>query len=195
MAVRTSQTTHAYALAADLGFDLSNDFQYAGQSPRIGQPLAHTVNSELGVDYYTARIDYGDAKVVASRVFAIIMEDGRCGSAYIPKDAHSKKLAVIRGTGSLILGDPENDDLDGAFMTEFYPLKAGVTDEVTLPHGHFYTLEARGGEMVVSCLSEADVDGKWEPGEIAVEPGKDSLTTLEEGLVLVPEEFQTANFS
>lgn len=195
MAENTSQTTDAYALAADLGFNLSNDYQYAGLSPRVGQGYQHKVNSRLGEDYYTVRIDYGEDKVVASRVFAIIMEDGRCGSAYLPKKGHAKKLAVIRGCGLLILGNPENDDLDGAFMTDFYPLKAGITEEVTLPRGYFYTVEAKRGEVVVSYLSEIDVDGNWEPPEIAVEPGKESFKTPEEGLVIVPEEFMNANFN
>jgi hypothetical protein len=66
---------------------------------------------------------------------------------------------------------------------------------VTLPPGHFYTIEARGGEVVVSYLSETDVDGNWEPSEIIVEPGKESLVTPEEGLVVVPEEFMNANFN
>ena len=195
MADITSDSTTARAFAAELGFNINQDFRYAGQSPRIGQPLQHRVNSTLGEDYYTARIDYGIGGVVASRVFSIIMKGGRCGSTYIPKQAHDKKLTVISGCGSLIIGSPEDNDLDGAFMSEFYSLKAGVTNEVTLPNGHFYTIEARGGEVVVSCLSETDVDGNWEPVEIVVEPGEESLVTPEEGLIVVPVEFRNANFS
>jgi hypothetical protein len=201
MTQSSSQSTRAYDLAADLGFDLSIDYRYAGLSPHIVQlDPAHKRSFEhivdvTGADYYAARIDFGDKKVVASRAFAIVMKGGRSGSAYVPKNAHPKKLTIIRGRGSLILGNPENDDMDGVFMTDIYPLNADVTKEVTLPPGHFYTIEAREGEVVVSYLSETDGDGNWEPSEITVEPGKDSMVTPGEGLVLVPEEFMNANFN
>jgi hypothetical protein len=201
MTQSSSQSTRAHDLAADLGFDLSNDYRYAGLSPHIIQldpkrkrSFEHIVDA-TGADYYAARIDFGGNEVVASRAFAVVMQGGRSGSAYLPKKAHPKKLTIIRGCGSLILGNPENDDMDGVFMTDIYSLNAEVTKEVTLPPGHFYTIEARGGEVVVSYLSETDVDGNWEPSEIIVEPGKESLVTPEEGLVVVPEEFMNANFN
>jgi hypothetical protein len=202
MADNSSQSTIAHGFAAELGYNLSNDYQYAGLSPHVVQldpkrqrNFEHIVDN-TGADYYAARIDFGGTKVVASRAFAIVMEGGRSGSAYLPKQAHPKKLTVIRGCGSLIIGNPENDDLDGAFMTDIYPLNAAITKEVTLPPGHFYTIEAdKGTEVIVSCLSETDSNGNWELSEIVVEPGKESLEAPDEGLVVVPEEFMNADFS
>ena len=204
MANLYSQADNVRGFASEYGIDVDTDIRRMGTFTPIlvhldgvGRPVTH-ITDTTGADYYIARIDYyrGIAEIHASRVIAIVMPGYRTKLAYWTKAAAKKELVVHRGAGYLIIGNPDEDELD-AFNTTIFPIDPDVTPHVTLPPGRFYTLQAAVWSpepLVVSGLSETDRDGNWESMEITVEPGQEILVAPE-GIVQVPDDFMSAQFN
>ncbi len=204
MAENTTRIALAREFASELGYDLNQDVQRLGLLPPhlvqidpVNGPLAHTTD-EREVDYYTARIDFGDdERIAASRVFAVVMKGAKTKPAYWPKNAQLKELRVLKGEGWLIIGNPDSEELDDISRTKMFKLDAEVTPDVTLQPGTFYVLEAASWSsdpLIVSGLSETDAEGQWEHTEILVEAGEEFLETPD-GMVQVPEEFSTSQYN
>lgn len=204
MASLYSQSDNVRGFASEYGVDVDTDIRRMGRFTPIlvhldgiGRPVTH-VTDDSGADYYIARIDYyrSFAEIHASRVIAIVMPGYRTKLAYWTKAAAKKELIVHRGNGYLIIGNPDQEELD-SFNTSIFPIDPDVTPRVTLPPGRFYTLQAAAWSqepLVVSGLCETDRNGNWESMEIAVEPGQEVLVTPD-GLVEVPDDFVAAQFN
>lgn len=194
--VKLSPDAKAKGFTQDLGIDIYEGTQGMGRVgirlvtlDRSGSPTLH-ITDELGADYYIACVTYQrKQKLKAKRTIAVIMSGYHTKFAYWPKDARPRKISIHSGKGYLIVGDPQDDDLDGDFNTHYYSVDAEVTPSVTLQPGNFYTLEAApDSTLVVSSLAEIDIDGNWDGHEIIVEPGQ-QIIKAPEGIVPVPDEF------
>lgn len=201
MSTSLSPSVEAQEFAKDIGVDIYQGLQGLGRvaarlvSLDVHGGAAH-ITDDSGTDYYSARVDYMQKdEVKASRAIAIIMAGYHTKFAYWPNDAEPKKIRVHAGEGSLIVGDPANDELDGSFNTEYFKVSAEVTPFIMLQPGRFYTLEAASwSTLVVSALSELEENGGWGSMEIPVQPGRDSIRTPR-GVIPVPTEFVTAQFN
>jgi hypothetical protein len=200
--MKLSPDATAKGFTQDLGIDILEGTQGMGRvGMRLvmldenGSPTLH-ITDELGADYYVACVNYQRKdEVKARRTIAIIMAGYHTKFAYWPKEAKPRKISVHSGQGYLIVGDPEDEDLDGGFKTHYYSVDAKVTPTVTLQPGKFYTLEAApGSSLVVSSLAEIGPDGNWDGHEIIVEPGQ-QIIKAPEGIIPVPEEFVTGDFN
>jgi hypothetical protein len=178
--------------ASQYNIDVSRDTK---SNPNITPRLAKlddsgaTVQhiSEAGADYTYFLIDYCEGNVVfASRAVSVILPGNHTEFAYWTRAASSKILDVHKGRGALIVGDPESGE------TRALPVDSNKFQEVTLPAGCFYTLQADKNStepFVVSGFYEPIPD--WGILEIPLKPGQDSVEAPE-GLIHVPANFRAA---
>jgi hypothetical protein len=185
----------------DFGIDIFDDIQGMGRvSARLiaangSDKTATHIVDDYNADYYAARVDYsrGD-RIVGSRAIAVIMAGHRTKLAYWPTGGKAKKILIHQGQGHLIIGNPQDGDLDGSFNTRYFVLDADTTPSVMLQPGMFYTFEAAAwSTLVISAISKTDESGSWGITEIPFEPGTQTIKTPG-GIVAVPDEFIFGEF-
>jgi hypothetical protein len=165
------------------------------ESHRIPQPRlvdGPKLVQKAGADYTFYQVDYEvDSRVLASRYMAVILAGKRTEVAYWAKAAPTKELDILRGRGNLLLGkNPDDGKIQSWRLNDPNDLDA-EPPIVTLPGGHFYTLEAHhyaDEPLIVAGFYDGPVD--WDNWEVSVRPGSQSIEVPGEGTVPVPKIFQ-----
>lgn len=144
------------------------------------------ITDEGGTEYDFTQINYCTGEeVVANRMVAEIPAGQRTDLAYWGQAAPEKRLAIHKGLGALVLGNPRNGFVHTVAVDAFR------ANEAVLPAGHFYTIQAAGAGLTVSGFYCPPVD--WSMLEAPFLPGAQSVTLEVEGTVAVPRGF-TARF-
>ncbi|MBI2009023.1 hypothetical protein HYS84_01260 [Candidatus Saccharibacteria bacterium] len=178
-----------YEFTDQLGIDTSADIGPNTWIPRLAELNAEGSTSmevgENGANYLFTKLEYCEGEEVrANRMIATIYPGFRAELAYWTKAADRKLLAVHRGNGVLVVGNPKNES------TNVFQLDPEITPQVTLPPGRFYALEAvdyGAGPLVISGYYEPPAN--FGELELYINPGDYELEAPE-GTVRVPDEFR-----
>lgn len=143
------------------------------------------VDGNDNASYVYFEIAYLEGDIVqATRNVAKIMPGNHTEIAYWTEEAKEKSLAVHKGKGCLIIGDPNKE------TTEKTSVDASIQEEVFLPPGRFYAIQADPNNiepLVISGFYQPPPD--WKVLEIELEAGQ-NYVQAEEGIRNIPEDFR-----
>lgn len=182
----------AHAFANECGIDIPGDmglnvhwFPRLAEFDSGGSIARHIAENGAEYDYSELQYRYND-QVEAMRKIAAIQPGHRTELAYWMRRAPEKELAIHKGRGFLVIGDP------GTGATEAIALDAEAVSKVLLPPGRFYTIEAAtdsGGPLIVSGFYEPPA-ADWDSLEKTIRPGSQTLELPGQEAIEVPAGFR-----
>jgi len=166
------------------GVDLAKDLvSHPGWRPCVCMQRIH----KRDANYTYLEISYLENNIVqATRNTAIISPGNHTEIAYWSEEAPKKSLAVHRGMGYLIIGDPNSR------TTEKILIGSGIQQEIYLPSGRFYTIQTEPSAarpLVISGFYQPPIN--WEGLEFELKPGQNSVQA--EGEIRnLPKDFRSS---
>jgi hypothetical protein len=197
---RREEVATARQFADDLGIDIQADEEGLGYNlrPRLatlanGETAQHIC--EDGADYTFSRLDlflegHLSIRPHASRMVAEIMGGNRTRLSYWSQTAPTKQLTVHRGSGQLVVANPEDVGTD-TFDTRGYHIDSKINQYITVAPGRFHTLEAASRtpeSLVVTGLYRAAQKVNWGKMETPFPPTQEAIEAPE-GTIVVVENF------
>jgi len=188
------EETNIVRESLDVGHDLDqrqfgrNYIYYVGQLAILKE---NNETSELITDansnYRLSQLDYfpvrGERQIIGTRYIAKIFAGERTELAFWA-DIKYSLIDVNKGSGSLVLAQPDKDD-----ETRTFRVDANITPTVIVPSKSFYTLiaDSNGSGLVVSSYYGSSFS--WEDAKYNVEVGQAEVDT-KEGKIPVPVSFR-----